>query len=437
MSNAQSNARAGAPPGQSQLLRGGNLFDGEQWRGPGHAVLIEDGRILAVGLDAEFEGFAGETYDLAGNTVLPGLIDCHVHLCFGGESEIVATAAQLRPSGAALRALGNARRALSGGITTVRDLGGYEYAEIAVRDEIASGRLQGPNIVCAGKMICITGGHGWFVGIEADGVDAVVRAVRTNIKAGADCIKFMATGGVLTPGVDPLKPHFTLAEVVALVAEAKRMGRAVAAHATGADGAAYAVRAGVTSVEHGFELTDETIAEMVGRGTFLVPTLSAMGVVRRRGLAGLPDYVAERVGRLSERHRTSTQRYYRAGGKIAMGTDAGTPYNMHGDNAQELGFMTEIGIEPLDALRAATSAAADLLGRANCGRVRAGADADLLIVRGVPREDIASVSDRRNHVLVMQAGKVVGGPAHESVVSDPGLAFHCCSLSAHEPAVDH
>jgi imidazolonepropionase-like amidohydrolase len=262
------------------------------------------------------------------------------------------------------------------------------------------------------------------------------------VKAGADCIKFMATGGVLTPGVDPLKPHFTIPEVEALVTEAKRLGCRIAAHATGAEGAAHAVRAGVNSIEHGFELTDEIVAEMIERGTFLVPTLSAMGVVRRRGFAGLPDYVAERVGRLSERHRDSIQRHYRAGGKIAMGTDAGTPFNHHGANAQEIGFMVEIGMKPLDALRAATGRAAELLGRPDCGSIRSGANADLLIVKGSPLQDIAAVSDPRNHMLVLKHGKVVSGPAHAAAAHLPrtlvpdGPAFHCCALSTHEAVVD-
>jgi imidazolonepropionase-like amidohydrolase len=414
-----------------QLLRGGAIFDGDRWLETGHALIVEDGRILDIGGASLFEGFSGPCLELTGMTLLPGLIDCHTHLCFGAEAEVVTAVSQLRPSGAGLQALQHAQRALQGGITTLRDLGGYEYAEIAARDAIAKGRHPGPTIVCAGKMICMTGGHGWFVGIEADGAEAVVRAVRTNIKAGADCIKFMATGGVLTPGVDPLRPHFTALEIDALVGEAKRLGRHTAVHATGAAGIAQAVDAGVTSVEHGFELTEEIIEKMIAQGTWLVPTLSAMGVVRRRGMSGLPAYVAERVGRLSELHRESVRRYYAAGGRIAMGTDAGTPFNMHGENAQELDFMVELGIEPTDALRAATASAADLLGLPDRGRLRQGARADLLIVRGSPLEHIGAVSDPRQHQLVVKDGKIVQRPALEAwtlphATPPVGTAFGCC-----------
>jgi imidazolonepropionase-like amidohydrolase len=390
-----------------QLFRGGIVLDGEHASLVGHAVLVDGGRIVDVGPVDRFAGYSGATVDLGGATLLPGLIDCHVHLCFGAEADVMPLLSQLRPADFALRALSNAQAALRGGITTVRDLGGYDYAEIAVRNAIRTGRHTGPTIVCAGKMICITGGHGWFIGLETDGPEACLRAVRTNIKAGADWIKFMATGGVLTAGIDPLAAHQTVDETEALVREANRLGRRTACHATGAAGILQAVVAGATSIEHGFELTDEIIAAMLARDTVLVPTLSAMACADCDTAARLSPYVTERVAAYREMQRDSALRFYRAGGRIAMGTDAGTPFNRHGANAQELTLMVNLGISPLDTIRASTSRAADLLELKDRGRIAAGCRADLLIVNGNPLENMAAASDPANHRLVIKDGQPV------------------------------
>lgn len=407
------------------LFHGGAILDGEHEPVAGHAVLVESERIIDVGPQARFEGYAGPRIDLAGATVLPGLIDCHVHLCFGAEADVMPLLSQLKPADFAVRALANAQATLRGGITTVRDLGGHDYAEISVRNAIRQGRHVGPTILCAGKMICITGGHGWFVGIEADGADGCVRAVRTNIKAGADCIKFMATGGVLTAGIDPLAAHQTMEESTALVREARRLGKKVACHATGAAGILQAVLAGTTSIEHGFELTDEIIEAMLERGTVLVPTLSAMACAHGHGEKGkLPPYVVERVETYRERQRDSAKRFYRAGGRIAMGTDAGTPFNAHGSNAEELAHMVDIGITPLDAIRIATHAAAELLDLKDLGRVAPGCRADLLIVKGNPLDDISALSAPVNHLAVVKDGRIV------AVTRDPQSRIRSALLSA-------
>ena len=309
------------------LFIGGAILDGEHDALRDHAVLVEGERIVDVGPTARFSGYAGPRFDLAGATLLPGLIDCHVHLCFGAEPDVIALLGQLRPADFAVRALANAQATLRGGVTTVRDLGGSEYAEIAVRNSIRSGRHVGPTILCAGKMICITGGHGWFVGIEADGADGCIHAVRTNIKAGADWIKFMATGGVMTAGIDPLAAHQTEEETIALVREANRLGRRTACHATGAAGIMQAVLAGATSIEHGFQMDDAIIEAMLKRKTVLVPTLSAIASADGDACMHLPNYVVERVAAYRDMQRDSALKFYRAGGRIAMGTDAGTPFN--------------------------------------------------------------------------------------------------------------
>lgn len=395
------------------LFTGGMIVDDGAVLPAGHAVLVEGEVIADLAPESRFAGYSGQRIELSGATLLPGLIDCHVHLCFGAEADVMPLLSQLRPADFALRALANAQAALRGGITTVRDLGGHDYAEIAVRNSIKQGRHTGPTILCAGKMICITGGHGWFVGIEADGADGCVRAVRTNIKAGADWIKFMATGGVLTAGIDPLLAHQTMDESAALVREAHRLGKRTACHATGAAGILQAVLAGTTSIEHGFELTDEIIDEMLKRGTFLVPTLSAMACAHGHGeKARLPPYVVDRVETFRERQRESARRFYKAGGRIAMGTDAGTPFNAHGANANELAHMVEIGIRPRDAIRIATSGSAGLLDLPDRGRIAAGKRADLLIVKGNPLENIAAVSDAANHLAVVKDGRLVASSSN-------------------------
>jgi imidazolonepropionase-like amidohydrolase len=253
----------------------------------------------------------------------------------------------------------------------------------------------------------MTGGHGNRTGRIADGVDEVVRAVREQIHAGADLVKLMATGGVMTPGVNPEDAHYTAEEIAAGIAEGKRFHRRSASHAQGAEGILNAVRGGVDSIEHGIFLTDECIAEMLARGTYLVPTLAAVRNILAMEGKGVPDYAIEKSKRVSERHKQSIKAFYAAGGKIAMGTDAGTPFNRHGANAMELEYMVEIGVRPLDALRFSTAAGADLIGLAHQGRIAEGHFADLLLVEGDPAADIRMVSRPEHHRLVVKRGLAV------------------------------
>jgi imidazolonepropionase-like amidohydrolase len=387
------------------LLSGALVFDGEQFLDHDASVLIKGQQIAAVGAPGQFEGFAGERLEVTNCTLMPGLIDCHVHLCLGGEPDTVSVVQGLSPADATLKILENAQAALRGGVTTVRDLGGKDFLEMGVKKAIVEGRQLGPRIQVAGKVICITGGHGSWLGIEADGVSAVRKAVRTNVKAGADWIKFAVTGGVITPGVDPLATHFTQEELFAGIETARMLGRRTACHAQGAHGIGRAVEGGIDSVEHGFEITDEVAELMIDRGVYLVATLAAPRCIIHSDLA-LPAHVTEKVGRFAEMHRESFRRFVRAGGKIAMGTDAGTPGNFHGDNCQELQLMVENGCTTVQVLNAATGAAAELLGIGDTGRVRAGYCADLLLVDGDAREDISKVADRSKHKFVVRAGSL-------------------------------
>jgi imidazolonepropionase-like amidohydrolase len=389
------------------LLSGGNVLDPAGKILPQHSVLIEEGRVKAVGPDADFDGFAGALFDTSGCTVMPGLIDCHVHLVFGGEGNPRPVLHELSDAAITLKALRNAQITLRGGITAVRDCGGKDYLEFAVRDAIQRGTFAGPTIRAVGRMICMTGGHGNHIARVADGVDDVVRAVREQIHAGCDQIKIMATGGVMTPGVNPEDAHYSAEEMAAGVAEGKRFHRKAASHAQGGQGILNAARAGVASIEHGIFMTDECVEEMLRQKTALVPTLAAVNNILANADKGIPAYVVEKSQRVAERHRDSIRKFHRAGGTIAMGTDAGTPYNLHGENALELEYMVEVGIPARDALLSATRNAADLLDLPKQGRVEAGCDADLLVVQGDPVKDITFASRQEHHKAVFKHGRQI------------------------------
>ena len=390
------------------LYRNGRIFDGERMI-DGHAVLVDAGRISRVAPEGEFDGFAGEEVDCSEGTVMPGLIDCHVHLLFRGEPDPMAVLEKLDAAHAVVRALEHAADTLRGGTTSVRDCGGREYQEFAVRNACNEGRFPGPTIRAAGKMICMTGGHGNRVGRVADGPDEVVKAVREQIHAGCDFVKIMATGGVMTPGVNPEDAHYSSEEMAVGIAEAKRFHRPTASHAQGTEGILNATRGGVTSIEHGIFMNEECCREMVERGTFLVPTLAALRHILDNAEAGIPDYVVEKALRCAAAHEQSVRMFRDAGGRIALGTDAGTPFNLHGHNAEELRLMVGVGLTNLEALRAGTSNAADLMGLDDRGRIVEGAAADLLLVDGDPSRDIAAAAECRRHRRVVKDGVVVPG----------------------------
>ena len=219
----------------------------------------------------------------------------------------------------------------------------------------------------------------------------------------------MATGGVMTPGVNPMDAHYTAEEMRVGLHEAKRFHKSTASHAQGTEGILNAVRGGVDSVEHGIYMDDECLREMLERQTYLVPTIAALKNILDNADKGIPPYAVEKARNVAERHRESFKMYYKAGGRIALGTDAGTPYNLHGANALELAFMVEFGMTPVDALIAGTSRAHDLMGLINAGRILKGAQADLLLVKGDPTQDIACAAQRANHVAVLKGGVIAAG----------------------------
>ena len=388
------------------ILRGATLIDGSG--APAlrdRAVVVDERRIAAIVPD---RGPHDEVVlDLGGLTLLPGLINCHVHLCLSGEADPSRTLTDETYAATVVSAVVRARRTVEAGVTTVRDLGGREYAELAVRDAVRAGVIPGPRVLCAGRAICITGGHGWrLLGRQADGTDDLRRAVREQLRAGADVIKLVATGGVMTPGVDPRAAQLTLDELRAGVDEAHRARRRAAAHAMAEEGIAWCLDAGIDTIEHGVFLTEALATRMATQGTALVPTLVAPHAIVEGGLAaGIPEFAVKKSLALRERHLEAFRLALRAGVAIAAGTDAGTPLNLHGSIVPELALMVGAGMDPLDALRSATSAAARVLGiETETGSVAPGLAADLIAVEGDPASDVKALDAVR---LVIADGRTV------------------------------
>ena len=390
---------------ETLVLMGASLIDGtgaEPARG--RAVVVEGGRIASVVDEARAP--RGRRIDLSGCTLLPGLINSHVHLCLGAEANPVGVLQNEPATMTALKMLVRARETVEAGVTTVRDLAGRDYVELSVRRAVAEGLFPGPRILAAGRAVCMTGGHGNFFGREADGPDDVRKAVREQLKAGVDVIKLIATGGVMTAGVEPGSPQLTLEEMRAAVEEARKAGRLTAAHAQGSAGIADAVEAGITTIEHGIFLTDEIIATMKRKGVFLVPTLAAPAAISVGGLAaGIPEFMVRKSDAVISHHVSSFQRAAKAGVRIAAGADSGTPLNLHGSLLPELDLMVKYGMSPLEAIRSATTVAADALGLGGeTGRVAEGYAADLLAVAGQPAERIGALADVR---LVLARGAII------------------------------
>jgi imidazolonepropionase-like amidohydrolase len=382
------------------------LFDGRAIRSRA-GVLVADGLIEWVGPHSRAPREARSATPVEGRdrTLTPGLIDCHVHLCFDGQADFVGEAAVTEPY-AAVKCVANASRQLAAGVTTVRDLGGLGAVVCDVARAIEDGRAVGPRVVASGQAITITGGHGWNTfARQADGPEGIRVAVREQVRAGARSIKIVATGGVLTPGISVDFSALTPDEIASAVDEAHKWGVPIAAHAIGRVGIESCVKAGIDSIEHGSQMTAGTAREMKARGTFHVPTISALrGIVDHP--EDVPAYAVEKGRQILEMAREAFGRAIRGGVRHACGTDAGTPHNPHGCAPQELNRMVEWGVSPLKALQSATSNAAELLRVPGVGRVAPGHAADLALWDGNPIEDMAALLSPR---LVMRAGRLVAG----------------------------
>jgi imidazolonepropionase-like amidohydrolase len=388
---------------QVTVVRAARMLDVKTGRMVQNAVVvIEDGRIKSVGSGEIPED--ADIIDLGNLTLLPGLIDMHVHLTSQLGPDSFTRIGRETAVDAALRGVLYARRTLLAGFTTVRNTGSEGFADVSLMRAIDRGFVVGPRIWPAAHGLSITGGHGDASGFApgileggpeegiADGVDEVIRAVRYQIKHGAKIIKTTATAGVLSFEGPVGAQQYSYEELRAMVEEAARHGVKVAAHAHGTEGIIAAVRAGVASIEHGSMLNDEAIALMKEKGTYLVPTTYLADNIP---LDALPPPIRAKAEFVMPLAKESVRRAIRAGVKIAFGTDAAV--FPHGDNAKEFAALVERGLTPLEAIRSATLNAADLLGVDDRGLVAPGRWADLVAVPGNPLEDVR---------FVMKGGKV-------------------------------
>jgi imidazolonepropionase-like amidohydrolase len=392
------------------------FVDGPVFVGDGrvleHAtVLVEGEKIVKVAEGNVNLPKDAQKIPLEGKMLLPGFIDSHVHMCFDCSPDPMASAASESPTMTTLKAANSARQTLLAGVTTIRDMGGKDGIDLGLKQAINSGLIPGPRMIVSGQLICMTGGHGWQVGVEVNGVDDVRRAAREQIKAGADILKLMATGGVLTPAVEPGSEQLTEAELRAGVEEAHKAGKKTATHAMGTKGILNALRAGIDSVEHGVYLNDEAIALMIARDVPLIPTLSVPFNIENKGIeAGIPAFAVEKTLKVKPFHVQSIRMAHEAGVRIAMGTDAGTPFNMHGENLGELELLIECGFSPIEAIEAGTRIGAQVLGlEQELGTIEEGKRADLIMIEGNPLEDIEILRKHELIRLVMQDGKHISG----------------------------
>ena len=376
----------------SMLVRAGNLIDGTgACAREDMGLLISNGRIADVFPWDESVPRAEEFVDARHATVLPGLIDVHVHPCMNPEPD--AGTVQEPMGMQTVRGVHNMRAMLMGGITSIRTLGTAWELDFNLRNAIDRGLIPGPRMIAAGRGISMTGGHGHSFSIEADGPDQVRKAVRTCIRNGADVIKLFATGGVLTPCGIPGIPQLDLEELEAAVREAHKHGIKLAAHAEGRKGVNDALAAGIDSIEHGYFLdNDEGIERLVRNGAWLVPTIMAYDLIANGSTHGISSEAVASAASALEYNTVGFRSAVDAGAKIAMGSDAGTPLNDHGRAWRELTFMVKNGMSPMQALVAATRGGAELLGMGHdIGTLEPGKAADLVVVSGDPLSDISDV----------------------------------------------
>jgi imidazolonepropionase-like amidohydrolase len=409
------------PAPKTTYIRAGRLFDGTSDNVRQNIVIqVVNDRIQSVTAADSFAIPAGATViDLPRATVLPGLIDCHTHLGSRADRYDEIYNFKDTPFQSAFAGVVNARKTLEAGFTTVRDVGSLPFLAVDLRNSINEGLIPGPRIVASGPGISITGGHGDLNNFSpqtrvsmfpeerdfqiADGVDQIRHVVRAQVKYGVDVIKILATGGVLSKGDNPGSPQFTLEELKAAADEAHMAGRKIAAHAHGTQGIKNAILAGIDSIEHASLIDDEGIRLAKEHGVYLVMDIYNDDYLLGKAIEfGLPKENVEKEKKVGRQQRENFERAVKGCAKMAFGTDAGV--YPHGDNAKQFFYMVKFGMTPAQAIRAATSNAADLVGRAqDVGTVQAGKYADLIAVSADPLEDVRALE---NVGFVMKGGVV-------------------------------
>jgi imidazolonepropionase-like amidohydrolase len=394
-------------------IKAGRLIDGSSNTVIHNAfIIIEGDKIIAVGPDVKVPAGA-EVIDLKNSTVLPGLIDCHTHVT-SQPTNYYDDNFRKSPIDEAVTAHIYAQRTLEAGFTTIRNLGASEFIDVALRNAINRGAIPGPRMLCATLTVGATGGHGDLNGFSpyikfhqfsgiADGVDEIRKLIRMEVKNGADVIKLIATAGVLSEEESVGAPQFSLEEMKAAVEEAAMWGKKVAAHAHGTEGIKRAVIAGVASIEHGSFLDDEAIRLMKEKGTYLVADIyNDDYILAEFSKLGYPEKIIEKERKVGRTQRESFQKAVKAGVKIAYGTDAGV--YPHGWNGKQFAHMVRWGQTPMEAIKAATMNAADLLGWSDrVGSIAVGKFADIVAVDGDPLKDISEMEKVK---FVMKGGVV-------------------------------
>lgn len=382
------------------------------------AVLVERGEIVATGREEEITcPPEAEVIVAPGQTVMPGLIDAHVHLCIPAVKDRLAYEVKTPPALKAFYIADNARQTLEAGLTTLRDAGSSVEC-IAVKRAIELGLIVGPRLLTSG-IVTMTAGHAdpamgkanWLIRPEdtADGVDEVRKRVREHVRSGFDWIKITTTGGVLSEGDESWWRNYTLGEIKAITDETHALGRQVAAHAHGREGIKNAILGGVDTIEHGIYLDDELLEMMVERGLFLVPTMTIGRAFQERAQeAGLSKGAIRKGNAVMEAVMENMARAHRVGVRLAMGTDCSGNLARAGENAWELELMVEIGMSPMEAIVASTGNAAQAIGLGEeTGTLEVGKVADLILVDGDPLKDIGVLRQKERILLVMKGGEIV------------------------------
>ena len=395
-------------------VKAGRLIDGLGGTPMSNAVvLIENDRITAVGAGLSVPPGA-QVIDLGAATVLPGFIDCHTHVTGQPGDNFYEDLFKRSPIDEAITAHIYAKRTLEAGFTTIRDVGSEEFVDVALKKAINHGDFPGPRMLVAGLALSATGGHGDLNGYSpylsfktfsgvADGIDAIRKLIRTDVRQGADVIKVLATAGVLSEEDSEGAPQYSQEELDTVVQEANMWERRVAAHAHGAEGIKRAIRAGVNSVEHASFIDDEGIRLAKEKGTFLVMDIyNDDYIMTEYARRGYPQAILEKEKRVGRTQRENFRKAWKAGAKMAFGTDAGV--YPHGDNARQFAKMVEWGMTPMEAIKAATASAAELLGWSDrIGTLQKGRFADLVAINGDPLADIAILQKVQ---FVMKGGVV-------------------------------
>jgi imidazolonepropionase-like amidohydrolase len=386
------------------ILRNSRVVDGRGVRSERADVLIADGRIRRIGGEIAKADGATEL-DAAGRTVTPGLMNAHSHICLDGTSpDPEGVLREENPATNAVRSAARLRKILASGVTAIRDVGAPWGVDIALRRLVQAGEIPGPRMVTSGRNICMTGGHGNWMGLEADGPDGLRHAVRSQIKLGAVSIKLMSTGGMMTPGQRAGAPQLTVEEMTAAAEEAHKAGFPITAHAESDEGVRNAVLAGCDSVEHGHGATVETLQLMLDRGCALVPTiLSDRRIIEAPEGSGIPQFVIDKCVPLGDALIETLHNAFRMGVTIAAGNDGGAPLVEVGEMADEIALYVQHGLSAQKALESATINTARLFRLEDVGYVEPGWHADLLVVAGDPLTDITAM---KNPAVVIKAGRI-------------------------------